>query len=349
MKKGIFIANIIKASIVLAILVFALSSNEQLAIRLMIITFILLIICYMAKNLCGLLDKPSGAKVFQNLYTIIFMLFFVGFLITWSCSCIKSKQYFPLLFTIPFWFGGFLFFRKTLLKNKPEVKHTNKTSNFDFKIVISSILVFSVLSVGNFCLASGIKGSYQMGKKIRNYLPATGYYQDYEIYDLNNETGQTYRLIYAYEVNGQEYTIKTDYGSGSIPSQNSTREIKYNPDNPSEAVFTGTNRNIVLISFGTFFLLGGSVFVLIFLSSKGVFAKVKIDIIGLYVGAVFLILGIGIIAFQMGEVASLKEVLKNMGLWIIIPIMFIIIGIIQIIKCFFHKHLEPQSSIATKI
>ena len=63
---------------------------------------------------------------------------------------------------------------------------------------------------------------------------------------------------------------------------------------------------------------------------------------GLYIGIVVLIIGIGIILFQYGTTASLIETVKLMGLWVVIPIMFIIIGIFQIIKCLFFERLETN-------
>lgn len=346
MKKSIFIANIVRAISIFIILVFVFIKNEQLSLRLMIASFLLMIICYIAKNLCNLFNKPIGVKIFRKLFIIIFLIFGACFLGIWSYAFIQNKQYFPLILTIPFWIFEIYIFRKSLLEIK-HPKQAMKKSKFDFKLVVTCFLVFSVLLSGIICLATGIKDTYQTSKKTKNYIKTTSYYKDYEIYDSydkrnhgRTENHTTYRLIYIYEVDGKEYSIKTDYGSGSIPSQNSSREIKYNPDNPSEAVFIGTNRNSGLIYFGAFFLLGGMVFVLIFLYIKGVFDKVKINILGLYIGFVCLIVGIGIIAFGMGEVSSFSEAIKRMGLWIFIPAMFIFVGGFQIIKCLFFERLE---------
>lgn len=87
-------------------------------------------------------------------------------------------------------------------------------------------------------------------------------------------------------------------------------------------------------------MLGGSVFVLATLYITGIFDNIKINIFGLYIGIVVLIIGIGIILFQNGITSSLTETVKSMGLWVLIPIMFIIIGIFQIIKCLFFERLE---------
>ena len=127
-----------------------------------------------------------------------------------------------------------------------------------------------------------------------------------------------------------------------VPAMNSIRQVKYNPDNPSQSVLAGSNRNNGLIFIGAFFILGGMVFVLIFLQIKGVFDKIKIDIIGLYIGVVFVIIGIGILAFQMGTASSLIAAVKAMGLWVLIPIMFMVVGSMQTIKCLKKKRSDTK-------
>ena len=45
------------------------------------------------------------------------------------------------------------------------------------------------------------------------------------------------------------------------------------------------------------------------------------------------LLGIGIILLQNGMTSSFIETVKTMGFWILIPFMFIIVGMFQTIKC----------------
>lgn len=352
MKKAVFTTNIIRAVFVFGLLTFVFTKNEQLGIRVMIAVFLLLTGCYMLQNLCELINKPLWAKSFHKLFVIIFFLFGFGFLIVWSYAWIKENQYLPLIFTIPFWALGIYLVRRALLGTKVKDKKTKKKSKLDFRIVVSCFLVLSVLLSGALCLIIGIKDTYHTSKRTKNYLVTTGYFKNYEIYASHEErqnnrakTHTTYRLTYVYKIDGKEYMVKTDYGSGNIPSINSTRKVKYNPNNPSEAVLMGTNRNRSLIYFGAFFLLGGMVFVLVFLYGNGVFDKIKINIISLYVGIVFLVVGIGIIALQMGETATLTETIRTMGFWILIPIMFIIVGGLQIIKSLFFERLKINSNI----
>ena len=75
--------------------------------------------------------------------------------------------------------------------------------------------------------------------------------------------------------------VSTDYGVEKIPAVNSMRKVKYDPNNYEKAVLVGTNRNNGLIYFGAFFVLGGMVFVLIFLQIKGVFDKKKLMLLEL--------------------------------------------------------------------
>ncbi len=51
----------------------------------------------------------------------------------------------------------------------------------------------------------------------------------------------------------------------------------------------------------------------------------------------------------MGEVSSLMEAIKRMGFWFFIPVMFIVIGGFQIIKCLFFERLEIKDSTKKKI
>lgn len=333
MKKTIYTSNIIKALFVLLILVFVLVKNKQVGIGLMLISFILMILCYLIKNICYLINKPKIANLFHKLYIIIFLAFGASFLIVWSYAVIKAKIYFPLFLTIPFWYCEFYLFRKYILGINSK---STKKRNFNFKIFVSSFLVILVLLMGILCLALGIKDTYFNDKNTKNYLTTTAYFIDYEINEKDDDN--SYFLIYEYNVDGQNYTLKTTYSTGFVPDLNSSREIKYNPDDPKEAIFLGTNSNNFLIFYGAFFLFGGLVFVLIYLQGKGVFAKFKIDILGLYIGIIFTIIGFGIFALKLGENLSFLATLKQLGFWSIIPLMFIALGLYQVIKCILKKN-----------
>lgn len=159
-------------------------------------------------------------------------------------------------------------------------KLTNKKYKYNFKTVVFPFLVTCILLSGIICLTIGIKGTYHTNRNPKNYRTTTSHFSGYEVYDSDEgiKTHTTYRLIYVYEVDGKKYSIKTDYGSSPTPKKNNNRKIRYNPNNPSEAVFIGTNSNRFLIYYGAFATLGSMTFVLLFLYAKGVFDKVKLKL-----------------------------------------------------------------------
>lgn len=336
MKKSVFISRLIYTMFILIFLLSITIRTEDIKTKIMLIPFVICGFSSTGKNICLILDKGKLANIFSKVFIISLLLFWFGFLAYWSYLCIRAKNYLTILFIIPFFIIGIYLIRKFLLNKTTKKSHKAKNIKFNYKIIIASLLVLAVLLSGIVILFLGIKDTYKLSKITKGYVTTEGYFLDYEIYNIDKKDGSiTYKLIYNYKVNGKEYTVSTDFGVGNIPEYGSIREVKYNPENPSESVLVGTNNSSGLIFFGAFFTLGGFVFVLIALQVLGVFDKVKVDIIGIYVGAVFLIIGIGIILFQIGLVSSFIEMIKAMGFWILIPLLFIVVGMFQIIKCLF--------------
>lgn len=332
-NKSIFIMNIIRSIIFILILLFPFFHNTGFA-RIIIVPFLICGFAVMAKNICFLINQVRLANLFHKLYVISFFLFGFSFLIVWSYSAIKSGDFISLLFTIPFWLIGIYMLRKSLFPKEQETSETKKKLNFDPRIIVGGFLVGFTLLTGIVLFVIGIKDTYQLNQTTKNYVTTDGYFVDYDIYS-SDEDGVTYKLIYTYRVEDSEYTVSTDYGVGSIPEQNSIRKVNYDPADPSKAVLVGTNNNNFLIYFGLFFILGSMVFILAWLQMKGVFDRFKIDVMGLYFGIVFFLIGIGILFFQGGLSSSFLESLKALGLWVIIPILFIVVGLFQTIKCLF--------------
>lgn len=88
-----------------------------------------------------------------------------------------------------------------------------------------------------------------------NYKEITGYLIGY-----NKDT--SYTLIYSYVVDNHEYTVSSSITTGVLPKMNSTRVIKYNPNNPSEAFIPSLSS----ISLFTFLGIFGIVISLIVIS-----------------------------------------------------------------------------------
>ena len=82
----------------------------------------------------------------------------------------------------------------------------------------------------------------------------------------------------------------------------------------------------VLTFMGVFFLCGGGAFVLGTLTVRGAFGQVKVDVLGLYMGIVFTLLGAGF-TVMLGALA------ESHGLWILVPLLMSVAGIAQVIKC----------------
>ena len=82
-----------------------------------------------------------------------------------------------------------------------------------------------------------------------------------------------------------------------------------------------------LILGGVIFTFGSLAFVLAALTIKGSFDKAKIDVLGLYAGAVIAVIGIGFLLFMC------KGPVSSAGVWIIIPILMVVAGVFQVVKC----------------
>ena len=93
----------------------------------------------------------------------------------------------------------------------------------------------------------------------------------------------------------------------------------------------GIHRSQLTLAFmGMFFLCGGGAFVVGTLTVRGGFDKAKIDVLGLYVGTVFALLGIGF-------TVMLLRLAESAGVWLLIPLLMTAAGITQIIKCIKNK------------
>lgn len=322
-NKSIYVGRVMYAlAFTIFMIYLCMKSNQK-------ILFIPFIICGLAiaiKNIFLIQGKKKYVELFDRIFVLGFLLFFFGFLCFWCYINFINKEYIALLFSIPFWIVGIMATKKRFIKSNQQ------KSKINYPIVISVSLVAVALIIGISMLVIGIKDTYELSQKTRNYETTEGYFIDYDIYS-SSKKGITYRLTYRYIVDNQEYTLSTDYGTSYIPDVNSTRNVQYNPESPSEAVLEGANRHNSLIYGGAFFTFVSLTFVIGALTVLGKFDRFKINVFDMYVGVLFFVLGIGMIMLQNGTTQSLMETIKSFGLWICIPIMFIIVGIYQIIKC----------------
>ena len=337
-NKSVYTRKLISSVFITILLIYFMIKTSSP--KIIFIPFLICAISMIGKSISLIMEKKKYVNIFDKSFTVGFLLFWFGFLIFADYIAIKDKQWQLVAFSLVFWIVGIYFAKKRLVKQKEKInKEKSKTKtklNIDFRILISASLVIIVLLSGIAMLFFGIMDTYRLNSITKGYIATDGYYRECDIFS-SDEDGTTYKLTYVYTVNDKEYLVTTDYGTNYIPEENSSREIKYNPNNPEEAIITGTNSKNGLIYFGAFFTFGSITFILAALSVLGYFDKLKVDILGIYIGFLFFIIGIGIILFQTGTTTSLIETIKSFGLWILIPIMFIIVGIIQIIKCILKK------------
>ena len=79
-----------------------------------------------------------------------------------------------------------------------------------------------------------------------------------------------------------------------------------------------------LLFAGGFFAFGAFTFVMAALTVRGYFERCKVDVLGLYIGILFVAIGMGTIVMIYRQ---------KFGLWITIPILMIGAGVVQIVKC----------------
>lgn len=207
-----------------------------------------------------------------------------------------------------------------------------------------AVLICLCLLCGILLLAFGIKNTYDLSRETENYASAQGYLSDYEIMESGsaNNRSYSYYLTYSYVVDGRGYTVTTDYGSGSVPEMGSTKEIKYNPENPEEAVIGGISGSVIMIFLGIMFILIPGVFVMGFLTNAGVFEKCPVRVFDLFIGLVPVVIGIGAF-YLMADGFSVKAAFAAGGPFALIPFLLTAAGIFIIVKNVFPKKEEPSS------
>ena len=89
----------------------------------------------------------------------------------------------------------------------------------------------------------------------------------------------------------------------------------------------------MMIFAGLFFTFGAGAFIIFGLTATGCFDKIKTDVLGLYTGVFFTVVGIGIPLLKFTETYSVLKTLQNFGPWIFVPLMLLAVGIFQTVRC----------------
>lgn len=330
-KKFGLIYKLVFELIFIVLLFYTFVTNNNF-INLIFLPFIICFAGDVVKTIFLLKGDNINNSFFEKVSVIGFFSFVFLFLIIWTGLSILSKDYSLIIVSIPFWLISIFLVRKKLFG-----KETKLFKKFNFKQIFPYLFLSLFILIGIVMLYFGISNSLKNLSKTSNYVETIGYFVDYEIYN-SDEDGTTYKLIYSYNVNNKEYTVSTDYGTNMIPKEGSSRTIKYNPSNPSEAIISGGSSEIVLLLIGIMFTMIPFV-ILINMSPK---IKEKLDnlnfnVTTLLIGIVFLIIGF-MALYMMTGTFSIIEIYKSFSLNYLIPylilLMFIIVGILLIIGSF---------------
>ena len=201
-----------------------------------------------------------------------------------------------------------------------------------FQKIVTGFLLSVSFICGIVMLFFGIKETTELGIKMKGYVETEGYLSDYAVYSSDDD-GTTYRLIYAYTVDEMEYTVSTDYGTGTIP-MNAARKIMYDPADPAKAVVVGGSSNAMLMFGGVMFT---AVPVVIFLGILVITGRLDIsgfDFLGFIIGIVLIAVSYIVIYIISGSL-SLVKAFEHMGFLTAIPAMLIAAGAFVIIKTVF--------------
>ena len=330
-KKYELIYKLIAELVIMGFFLFSFISNN-IFINFIFIPFIICISSDIVKNILLLKGENVNNRLFENIFIIGFLSFVFLFLIVWTGLSILSKDYSLIIVSIPFWLIGIFLVRKKLLG-----KETKLFKKFNFKQIFPYFFLSLFIFIGIVVLYFGISNSFKKLSKTSNYVETIGYFVDYKIYN-SDEDGASYKLIYCYNVNDKEYTVSTDYGTNMIPKKGSSRIIKYNPSNPSEAIISGGSSEIVLLLIGIMFtVIPFVIFINMSPKIKEKLDNLSFNVTTLLIGNVFLIIGF-MALYMMTGTYSIIEMYKSFSLNYLIPylilLMFIIVGILLIIGSF---------------
>lgn len=213
-----------------------------------------------------------------------------------------------------------------LLLKKAGVSMTALALNF--KAIAAGTLVAVVLLSGIVMIFFGVRNTLRFTEKTRNYVSTQGEYAGKEIYSTD-EDGTTYRLVYTYTVDGNQYTVLSNSGTQIIPKLGTEKEVRYDPQNPEKAVIAGDGVHTVLLFMGSLFAGGALLMILAALHVTGKMPNVSI--IEVLMGLLFAGFGLGMLYLCCGSLSPIAA-FANLGLFTLVPIMLLAAGIFLLIR-----------------
>lgn len=120
------------------------------------------------------------------------------------------------------------------------------------KIIVMIIFILVGLGLSIFSFMN-IK---KYNEKDKTYIETTAKVVDYE-YDRDEEGRELAAIISEYKVERNTYRIKSSSFSSNPKAIGSIVKIKYNPNNPSEAIYSGDKSYYFVLGVGVLFTLVG--------------------------------------------------------------------------------------------
>lgn len=171
-----------------------------------------------------------------------------------------------------------------------------------------------------------------IAESTKDYIETTGTLLGYKSVKTDiREGANLYYLVYSYTVGEGNYTAVTDYSTEVLPQKGSTKKIKYNPDNPAQAVIdNGSGVTILLILLGVLFT--AIPITILVIKNKKVSDFIKTILISIVCELIGLLtyVSIGGINFNVIEVIKIDPIITVFSLTMMaVGLYIIVITIIQ--------------------
>lgn len=331
MKLSNIIKNILGTLSLLifnVVMVILIINSDQLFAQFILLEFLICGMCFLISKIFVFVGNMKFANFFNKLGALFFLVYVLIFINIWCYEVIKEKGYALLLFAIPFYIIVLRFIKIVIVgKNKKEPFFRKFVSNLDFAKICINIFCILCIIGGIIMLSISTVTIFDYSNKISNYVETKGYFSDYSTY-----SDSTYTLIYSYYVNNSEYNVSTTYGTSMIPKHDTIRTVKYNPDNPEEAVIVGGESYIFMMFMGILFIVVPSIIMardsLVFLSYNNKYLK-------LIIGLIVIILGIVPLYLITGSFSIIKLIIDYPISYLpqnIVIIFLLVVGIILSIE-----------------
>lgn len=182
-------------------------------------------------------------------------------------------------------------------------------------------------------LYKGISGAIRNHHAEESYVSTEAIVSSYqEVQGRGSKRHRTsYSLIYAYTVEGEVYYITDDLLIHTLPPAGYSREIRYDPMNPENAIFVGKSSSTASLLAGLMFLLLPAIMLFGWLIVTDRLHFGAVNIIDICIGLVMTVIGFGTI-YGMTGTLSMITAFKKYSFIIIIPLLLIIAGIYQTLK-----------------